>query len=200
MNALDANVLMNIFVNLSGEDVENLCKTSQKLNTFCNKYNDLIWKNKLLKNYGIQERDIIGTPRSLYLGLEQDKGLWYFYDIFDSIIEILEYVGTKPLEYDTCFKVPGIESLKGEKIVWANANLSVYGFGNVDLNIVGKRPEKVLDDLIKKIEYDYLDLEQKTIEEIKAIKIGQKYEYDVEAEWNIRRYELTIQLFELSLP
>lgn len=181
--SVDSNVLMQIVDNLEGKDLINLCKTSNKFRRFCNQYSDIIWKNKLSQEYGIQEMDIIGNPRSYYIGLSENKGFWYFYDFFDGLR--LEFVGREELDGDSCFMVPGKDPLENEKIIWVNVNIHVRNYGNEDLNFVGKRTEIVLEQIIKKLGTDSLisldpDLIlEPLLEEIKQLKPDSDYQTDV---------------------
>ena len=119
MESLDANVTLELISKLSGNDTVKLCMSSKKIQNICNKYEDIIWERKLFEKYRLTKKDIIGRPKSYYLGLENERGWYYSYDNFmeEERGLTLELIGNRKTIHKESFVIPGIDIPKG-KIIW----------------------------------------------------------------------------------
>lgn len=156
---LDINALMMILEKLSGSETLQLCSSNVKLRDICKRYENIIWTKKLLKDYHISQDEIIGLPKSYYLGLEQKKGFYYFYYI-DEVDNkfIVSYAGTKEPEYKRNFYIPGILELGipvGEKLIFAHFSIEYPSDRYKNIYFVGKNEQKTLKLLIDEVKKKY---------------------------------------------
>ena len=169
---VDIVILLELLEKLSGKDTLKLCSSNKKLFNLCKKYQDVIWKKKLRRDFDVEENEIIGSPMSHYLGLERNEGWYYYYalqaiSIFEDTKKLRHVKkidlafrgkGTKEDEpSDDSFFVPGIDVPKGEKILFARFYLYSEEFGGQEVTAAGKNAKKVLRSLMSKIENEFWD-------------------------------------------
>jgi hypothetical protein len=71
---IDIVVLLEMVKYLNGQETINLCSANKSINKICARNSYKIWSMKLLLNYGINENEIIGDPKSYYMGIEKNIG------------------------------------------------------------------------------------------------------------------------------
>jgi hypothetical protein len=120
MEQIDINLLLALVENMSGIDVLNYCSSNKHLNRLCKKYSDVIWRKKLLKDFGAKKEDIFGDSKYYYFGLLNNEGSYYFFDINvqdDSgnlVLDRFEEISKEDAKWDISFFVPG--KPKGEHV------------------------------------------------------------------------------------
>src|SRR5665647_2291623 len=122
---LDIVALLEIVKYLNGQGTVNLCSTNKLINRICNKNSYKIWSMKLLTDYGIDKNEIIGDPKSYYMGIESNIGWYYSYDLDvrkynrqDGIIEKVDVQldGRNPISSNHFF-VLSINKLNNIKLI-----------------------------------------------------------------------------------
>lgn len=179
MESLDIVIFLNLIEKLSVKDILNLCSVSQR----CVKFEDIIWSRKLKKDYNIEKDEIIGKPKSHYLGLYGDetgnqKG-WFF--LFDRDVDdnnklkfTVKPITKEDVEYDWHFFIPGTEYPKGEKVYIIRVNIySNNLYDGVCWVQVSKNVKKVKEKVIKGIENGILIEDAEAVfEQIRQIEIN----------------------------
>lgn len=178
----DIVILMKLIEKLSSQEIINLCFTSKKWRNICEKNEDTIWKRKLLLDYKILPDEIIGNPKSYYLGLERKIGWYYFYQFEDIYsvegkeeketeeIEILKVklAGHEEPQYDDSFFVPGMKEPKGEEILFAHF-FAWSKYASENIKVIGKNIENVIQKLIEEIKYQVWEDIEDNVEIYNAI-------------------------------
>lgn len=157
MNDFDINILLNIIEKLSGKDTINFFNINSKLRRIHIKYDNIIWKNKLLKDYN---SDNIGNAKSHYMGLELNKKHYYGFNpnnyskiSYSNILRPNIFFTNPGLV--NFFTVFGIDGPVGEKVIWIH-----FFFSNIEFkyDIISKSLEegrrKLFIDLKKEYNVD----------------------------------------------
>lgn len=208
MDWIDIVIFLSIQKILKSKDVINFCNSNSKIRKLCNTYSDTIWTQKLLHDYKISKDEIIGDPKSYYIGLENDIYQYYFFDIVtdNNNIERLrvENITEEESIYENHFKIPGIEKLSNVDIVVGI--FEVYAKYETGIMIVySKTLEETLNKLNNlKEEYypseDYTDISN----EISTMNIGTvlKERLDIKGPIIYRLYypvDVEIRVFKVTL-
>lgn len=159
MDWIDIITFLSISEKLKGKDVINLCNTNTKLRNFCEKYSDTIWSTKLLKDFKITKDQIIGNPKSYYMGLENDIFQYYFYDIdpdynpdnkINKISNLrIENITKENSKYDNHFKIPGTDKLSNINLVIGIFQVFTKHYGSETLTVYSKTLQDTLNKLIE---------------------------------------------------
>ena len=210
MDWLDIITFMEITKNVKGTETNNFCNSTPVLRNLCEKYSHTIWSSKLYEDFNITEEQIIGDPKSYYMGIENNVFQWYFYEIEkdgNNIIDKNVIQTTKEdAEYDDHFKIPGIKSLTGITVVIGIFTMSHPRYGSETLTVYSNTLEDTKNKLLNMKEKYYPSNEYKDIKD-EILKMDNNTvlneHIDIKGEYIQGVYfpvDVEINIFDITLP
>lgn len=200
---MDIVVLLEMVKYLNGQETINLCSTNKSINKICDKNSYKIWSMKLLLNYGINQNEIIGDPKSYYMGIEKNIGWYYSYDLdirkynrrHGDIENVKIQKHTREPINNENFFVPSINSLNNIKLIVGIIQLNDENVIRDAKSFVSKSLAVIKDQIMNVIYDDYQD-------SLNSLEIDSIYEVGLNEEINIKldsNLNLIVRIFEVIL-
>lgn len=170
MDWLDIVTFLSVSKNLKSKDVINFCNTNQKIKNLCNKYSDTIWSDKLYNDFKITKDQIIGNPKSYYIGLENNIFQYYFYNFETEGNKIIDLevvqISEEDSKYDDHFTIPGTDKINNVELVVGILKAGSRNYGFETNTVYSKSLEDTLGKLANLVEEyfpsdDYTDIRDK---------------------------------------
>lgn len=202
---LDIVSLLELLKYLNGRDTVSVCSTNRLVKKLCDKYHYEIWLMKLLTDYKITEDEIIGDPKSYYLGIENKIGFYYSYVLNEyrynredgRIKSVVIKLEGRKSENIKSFFVPSIDEINEKtKIV-----VGIVEFGshkeNIHDSVISKSLTATRSGIMQIIQdkyYDYLNVVE--LEQIGNLMVNDTFRVriggNVDATLHIKIFEVTI--------